>query len=250
LRSQSDRDQGDRERHFKEGMHMRWIVVALLVFGIALTPAAGQSSDPGRNQISTTGSGRIEVQPDVAVVTVGGQAQQPSAAEAMASVAKTADQVVAKWRQMGVRSEDIRTSAIQVFPVYSQPREGAPQITGYRATYMLTVTLTNIAMVGRAIDAAVEGGANMIQGVSFGLRDAARARADALAQAVRESREKAETLAQAAGLRIRGIDRIVESGVSVQPREMRFAPGVAASSVPIEPGLVSVTAQVGVVFNY
>lgn len=229
---------------------MRWIVVALLVLGIALTPAAGQSADPGRNQISTTGSGRVDIQPDVAVLTVGGQAQQPSASEAMAAVSKTAEQVIAKWRQMGVRSEDIRTSAIQVFPLYSQPRDGAPQITGYRATYMLTLTLTNIAMVGRAIDAAVDGGANMIQGVSFGLRDAARARTHALAQAVRESREKAEAIAQAAGLQVRGIDRIVESGVTVQPRELRFAPGVAASSVPVEPGLVSVTAQVGVVFNY
>lgn len=142
------------------------------------------------------------------------------------------------------------TSAVQVFPAYNQPREGAPQIAGYRATYMLTLTLTSIGMVGRAIDAAVEGGANMIQGVSFGLRDASRARTDALAQAFRESREKAEAIAQAAGVRIRSVDRVVESGVTVQPRELRLAPGVTASGVPIEPGPVSVTAQIGVVFNY
>jgi uncharacterized protein YggE len=42
----------------------------------------------------------------------------------------------------------------------------------------------------------------------------------------------------------------VENGVTVQPRELRLAPGASASSVSIEPGMVTVTAQVGVVFNY
>jgi uncharacterized protein YggE len=167
----------------------------------------------------------------------------------MAQVSRVATQVVARWQQLGLRQEDIRTSAVQVFPIYNQPRDGsAPQVTGYRANYALTATITNLSLVGRALDVAVDGGANIVQGISFGLRDASRARAEALAAAVREAREKADAIAQAAGVRIRGIDRITEGGGEVQTREIRMAQGAVAT--PVEPGSVTVTAQVTIAFNY
>ncbi|MGH2403276.1 MAG: SIMPL domain-containing protein [bacterium] len=69
-----------------------------------------------------------------------------------------------------------------------------------------------------------------MQGVTFGLRSASRARQDALAMAVREAREKADAIAGAAGLRIRAIERIVEAGDGVILREQRLAPSVAAQT--------------------
>jgi uncharacterized protein YggE len=225
------------------------MLMALVMMLALSSPAAGQAPDAGRNQIVTVGVGRVEVTPNRATLTVGGQTQHQNAADAMAQVARVATQVTARWQQLGIRQEDIRTSTVQVFPVYTQPREGTtPQITGYRATLTLTATITNLSLVGRALDGAIDGGANLVQGISFGLRDASRARTDALAAAVREAREKAEAIAQAAGIRIRSIDRITEGGVEVQVREYRMAQG--AASTPIEPGSVSVTAQVTIAFNY
>jgi uncharacterized protein YggE len=228
---------------------MRWILVVLLVLSLTMLPAGAQAPEPGRNQIVTSGNGRIEVSPDQATVSVGGQAQRATAAEAVADVSRTATQALERLRGLGLRPEAMRTSAVQVFPVYTSPRDGsAPQITGYRATYVLTVTVADLGLVGRVIDASIQAGANMVQGISFGLRDASRARNEALALAVREAREKGEVIAQAAGLRIGGIERIVEEGSSVQPREMRIA--AAPAPTPVEPGTVSVTAQVTVVFRY
>jgi uncharacterized protein YggE len=228
---------------------MRWTPLVLLILSLLMVPAAAQAPEAGRNQIVTTGQGQIEVTPDQATLTAGGQAQRPTAAEALAEVNRTAAQAIERLRALGLRPEALRTSTVQVFPVYTTPREGtAPQITGYRATYLLTVTLTDLTMVGRAIDTAIQAGANMVQGVSFGLRDEARPRNDALAQAVRDARQKADAIAQAAGLRISGIERIVEEGASVQPRVMRMQ--AAPAQTPIEPGTVSVTAQVTVVYRY
>ncbi len=166
----------------------------------------------------------------------------------MAEVNKTATQILARWQQLNIRREEIRTSAVQVFPVYTVPREGVQQITGYRASYMLTATLNNLTLVGQVIDAAISSGANVVQGITFGLRDATAARTEALGMAVREARQKAEVIAGAAGLRIRGIDRIVEGGGGIQVREIRAT--TAAAPTPIEPGTVTVTAQVTVVFSY
>jgi uncharacterized protein YggE len=228
---------------------MRWILVIVLALSLTTLPARAQAPEPGRNQIVTSGNGRIEVSPDQATVSVGGQAQRATAAEAVADVSRTATQALERLRGLGLRPEAMRTSAVQVFPVYTSPRDGnAPQITGYRATYVLTVTVADLGLVGRVIDASIQAGANMVQGISFGLRDASRARNEALALAVREAREKGEVIAQAAGLRIGGIERIVEEGSSVQPREMRIA--AAPAPTPVEPGTVSVTAQVTVVFRY
>jgi hypothetical protein len=182
-------------------------------------------------------------------VSVGVQAQHAAAAEAMAEVGRIASQILARWQQLGIRREDIRTSAVQVFPVYTTPREGAQQITGYRASYVLAVNLNNLTLVGQTIDTAMAAGANVVQGITFGLRDASSARAEALSMAVREARQKAEAIAGAAGLRIRGIDRIVENSVGIQVRELRAAPA-ATGSTPIEPGNVIVTAQITVVFNF
>lgn len=229
---------------------MRWILPGLIVLTLITVPAVGaQTPEAGRNQIITTGGGRIEVAPDQATITVGAQAQRPTAAEAIAEVNRVAAQAAERLRALGVRPDAIRTASVQVVPVYSTPRDGAaPQVTGYRAASMLTVTLNDLALVGRSIDAAIGVGANVVHGLTFGLRDPSRARNDALAMAVREAREKADAIAQAAGLRITGIERIVEEGATVAPRELRIA--AAPMPTPIEPGLVSVTAQVSVVFRY
>lgn len=209
-------------------------------------PAAAQAPN-GRNQIVVSGSGRVEVPPDQAAFALGAQAQRPTAAEAMAEVNRVVAQIVARWQALGIRQEDIRTAMVQVFPVTSTPREGTPQIAAYRASSLLTLTLANLTLVGRALDAAVGAGANTVQGLTFGLRDPSRPRTQALAAAVRDAREKAEALAQAAGLRISGIERIVEEGAVVQPREVRLT---LAAPTPVEPGLVTVTAQIQVVFRY
>jgi len=229
---------------------MRWIIASLVIALVLAIPAAGQTPEASRNQIVTTGSARIDVAPDQATLSVGAEAQRPTAAEAMDAVNRIATQILARWQQLGVRREDIRTSSVQVFPVYTAPRDGsAPQIAGYRATYLVTLTTTNLPLLGRAIDTAVAAGANTMRGITFGLRDATKARTEALTLAVREAREKAEAIAQAAGLRIKAIDRVVEGGVEVQVRELTFA-RAAPAPTQVEPGTVTVTASVTIVFSY
>ncbi len=226
-------------------------VLALLVLLLMMTPVAAQVPEGGRNQIITHGMGRVEVPPNQASVTVGFQVQRPTAAEASAEANRVAEQILNRLQQINVRRQDIRTSGIQLSPVYTTPREGAPQIVGYRASYTLTLTLTDLRQVGPSIDESVKAGANTIAGVSFGLRDLSDARKEALAAAVREAREKADAIARAAGLQIKGIQQIVEEGVEFAiPRMEQRAMPAPSVPTPIEPGLITVTARVTIVFNY
>jgi uncharacterized protein YggE len=229
---------------------MRGLLVLLITL-LLMTPVSAQMPEVGRNQIITHGMGRVEVAPNQASVTVGVQAQRPTAAEASAEANRVAEQILNRLQQIGVRRQDIRTSGIQLSPVYTAPREGAPQIVGYRAAYTLTLTLSDLRQVGPSIDESVKAGANTIVGVSFGLRDMSDARRDALTAAVREARDKADAIARAAGLQIKGIQQIVEEGVefAIPRMEQRALPAPSVPT-PIEPGLIAVTARVTIVFNY
>jgi len=232
---------------------MRWFLAGVLVIALLAVPVRAQAPEGGRNQIITNGTGRVEVAPTQAIVTVGVQVQRNTAAEASAEVSRVADQILA-LQQLGIRRQDIRTSGVQLQPVFTSPRDGsAPQIAGYRALYTLTLTLTDLRQVGPAIDESTKAGANLVQGVSFGLRDDSAPRREALGAAVREARAKADAIAQAAGLQIRGIERIVEEGVEIQFRVERAVPSPMAPGqvpTPIEPGLLTITAHVSMVFNF
>jgi uncharacterized protein YggE len=116
---------------------------------------------------------------------------------------------------------------------------------------MLTLSVRDLDLVGRAIDAAVGAGANTILGISFGLQDLSRARTEALALAVRDARAKADAIAQAVGLRIIGIERIVERETDVRPFMVQPAEaGLLRAPAPVEPGMVTVSAVVTVAFGY
>ncbi len=234
---------------------MRWILSALVILALMVPPAVAQAPMgpmEGRNQIITVGQGQVEVTPDQAMVTVGAQIQRPTANEAWTETSRLGNQILARLQQIGVRKEQLRVSGVQLFPTYAKVDPGAPpQPTSYRGTYTVMVTLDEMSLIGRVLDASIEAGANMVFGISFGLKDASKARKEALAKAVHEAREKGDAIAQAAGLQLRGIQRILESNVLVQPP---FARGQMAVPVPapmqIEPGIVTVSAQVTVVFGF
>jgi uncharacterized protein YggE len=230
---------------------MRWIGIAMAVLFALAIPAGAQVPETGRRQIVVNGVGRLEVSPDQASVTVGVQLQRRTAAEAMSEANRVATQIAARLQRVGLRREDMRTSAIQVSPVYAGGQQGAPpRVTGYRASHTLALNIRNLDLVGRAIDAAVEAGANTILGISFGLQDPSRVRNEALALAVRDARAKADAIAQAAGLRIIGIERIVESESDVRPFVTQLEAGLVRAPTPVEPGMVTVSVMVTVAFGY
>ena len=231
---------------------LRVLMFAGIVFALVVAagaPLQAQAPDAGRNQIVTTGMGRVDVPPTQAVVTVGVQVQRPTAAEASQEAGRITEQILSRVTQAGIRRQDIRTSGVALHPVFTTPREGAPRITAYQAINTLTVTITELRLVGPVLDEAVRAGANTISGPSFGLRDPSDARREALTLAVREAREKADVIARAAGLQIKGIVRIVEEGVDVQVRMLERAVP-AQGATPIEPGTVGVVARVTIVFTF
>jgi len=123
--------------------------------------------------------------------------------------------------------------------------EQTPEIVGYRASNAVSVTVLNLQQVGPVIDAGLGAGANQLEGVVFGLQDDTGARRQALTKAAAEARAKADTIAEALGVKILSVHEVIEGGVSIQPyvaaREVMMA-ARADVATPVSPGEVSVSA--------
>ncbi|HLJ58312.1 MAG TPA: SIMPL domain-containing protein [bacterium] len=221
-------------------------VVALL----AATPPVSQAQGApvmgggGARVIVVTGEGSVDATPDQATVTVGVQTVRRTAQDAQNANNAAMTQVIHQVTALGIPKDRIRTSGVELAPQRA-PGPGTGPITGYAATNRVTVTVDDLGLTGRVIDAAVGAGANEVEGLSFGLRDASSERTRALQLAVQNAQAMATTLATAAGVGPIHLVRIEQVGQTVAPR---FA--AAEVSTPVLPGTVSVAASVRAVYAF
>jgi uncharacterized protein YggE len=203
--------------------------------------------------ITVVGDGMARAEPDIAYVTTGVQTRGQTAKQAQDENTRLMNAIIQAVRSRGVEEKDVRTSGVSLFPIYErQPNT----ISGYQATNTVRVTVQDVKKTGEILDAAVGAGANINGGVQFGLKDDSAFRRQALDQAVKEARAKADAIAAAAGLRVAGVQSLVDespAGAEVPElaRQTLAAPAVdAAGPVPVQPGQLAVTARVRVVYTF
>jgi len=154
-------------------------------------------------------------------------------------------------RRLGIEQEDMQTSALSLQPVYANEapdpqRSYEPRVIGYRASNTLRIDVDRLERIGPVIDAAVEAGANQVEGIFFEVEDDAPARRQAIARAVEDGRAKAESMAQAIGVRLGDLLEATESAFfpAPEPRYQMARMEMADASTPIEPGMLQVQATV------
>jgi uncharacterized protein YggE len=209
-------------------------------------PGGAPPTFPGQT-IVVTGRGVAEATPDRGLVNIGAQITRPTAQEAQERVSATMNQVLTKLTALGIPRERIQTVEINLYP---QRRPSSGDITGYQAVQRVVVTVDDLALVGRILDAAVTAGANLLDGVSFTLRDPAVYRTRAFAAAVQDARGTAMALATAAGVTISRIVRIEEMGAAVPSVRGATLQATPDATTPVLPGTLTVTVQVRAVYAF
>ena len=139
------------------------LVVLSLWIGFAGVHAQAQSQRTQQPSIRVTGEASVAANPDQAKIDIGVVTQAERADAAALQNAERTDAVLAALRKTLGQGAEIKTISYSVNPNYRYPKEGAPVITGYTATNTLQVTLNDLKLVGKVIDAAVQFGANAIQ---------------------------------------------------------------------------------------
>lgn len=231
----------------------------LLMAGVALAQNRPDNPASDLPLLTVTGTGEVAVAPDRATLRLGAVVQADQAADAQTKVSATVQKTLAALKDLGIPAADITTAGVSLNPVYSQPvpRRAAnsdepftPKITAYRASNTLEIRLSDLKKVGPAIDAAVTAGADQVQSIDFDLKDDSAARSQALANAVKQARAKAQAIADAANISLVAIHDIEESntGGGVVPYMGNMRAMVAAAPTPVEPGQLHLSASV--VFRY
>lgn len=237
---------------------------ALLAFTASAQAPQGQTTLP--NLVSSSGNAEIKLAPDMATIRIGVETQGKTAKEAQASTNLLANRIIDAALKIVPDRKAYQTSDLSLFPEYTQPGGGGgingggfgggsvaipegPKLIGYRARNVLTIRIDDISKVGPLVDAVTDAGASNIDSISFGLKNDKAARRQALVDAVREAREKAEAMAEGAGLRLGDVFSIEEGGgTTVRPYEMARMADMKMET-PVMPGEVSVGAMVTVRFR-
>jgi uncharacterized protein YggE len=209
-----------------------------------------------KRQIYVQGEGTVQVDPDMAYVSLGVTTEAPSAEEAQVENAETMRSILAALAEMGIKDDAIETSYFNVYPIYHYDQNKGNQLRGYRVSNTVSVTLDDLSKVGEVIDGSIKAGATNVNSVSFTLADEEPWLNEAMVLAVENARKKAELLAGAAGVKLGPVMTIRDPYAQFEPyyanKEMRMmtlaAAGDAGSYTPISPGKLEVRAVVEMVY--
>jgi uncharacterized protein len=235
------------------------LVPAALVLAALPATLSAQSPQP-TPQVSTTGPipfitasavGEAQVTPDRARISIGVHTQAPTAADASARNARLQRAIIDTLRALGIPQERITTSGYNVHPeqVYDQQTRRS-RIVGYNVMNNVVVDIHQVDQVGRALDAALSKGANLVSSLAFYSSQAEEMRRRALANAVEKARRDAEAMARAAGGTIGELIELASGPFVDRPRpmmEMDMSMRAAAAQAvptPISEGTQTITASV------
>ena len=216
-------------------------LIAILVF--ALTSQAQAPSRPA--SIVAVGDATVSATPDLARVSFGVVTQAATAQEATTQNAAQAGAMISALQGVLGSAASIQTISYSLSPIYNNPPAGqSATIVGYTVTNIVEATVTDLELVGKTIDTAIQGGANRVQGVSFSVQDRTPVVAQALKLAAAHARSQADAIA--AGLNIH-TGAVLHASEGVNTINPVFSGAVAAAApTPIETGLVIVQASVTV----
>ena len=223
------------------------VAAAVLLLAGAATAAAEQVPQT----LTLSVEGKAARAPDLAEVSGGVVTLAPTAAAAMAANAARMTAVVAAVRRAGLADRDIQTSGLSLQPQYRYENNQPPALTGYQATNTVTLRIRRLPDTGRLLDALVAAGANQLSGPTFRIEAADTALDEARTAAVATGRARAELYAKAAGLHVRRIASIGESGGNPEARPImvRAMMKSEAAETPVAPGEVSLSISVTMVFE-
>jgi uncharacterized protein YggE len=219
--------------------------VAAIVGAVAAWPdSATSAADAAEEGVTVTSVGSVKAVPDRAELVFGVTTQGATAEAASGTNAARMRGLIDALKAAGARTADIRTQSVSVAPRHSPDGR---QIPGFTAENSVAVKVGS-ARAGAIVDVAVENGATTTSGPSFDVSDREQLYRDALADAVREARKKAEAIAAAGGVSVGDVTRVVEGGEPGYPVLAEAAARDQAATTPVEPGQEEVQATLTVTF--
>ncbi len=215
--------------------------LTLLIFTTQKTIA---DEKPG-SKISLSGTGSVSVAPDMAIISFGVIKEAKNARAALDANNKAMVSILKAMEENGIEKKDLQTSGFNIQPRYFYPKrktngeQPSPEIRGYIVSNNITIRIRDIEKAGSILDLSVTLGINSGGNIQFTNSDTSNILKEARIKAVKDTIEKAQTLADAANVKLGAILSISEN--SNRPRPIAIAQARSLSvqedaSVPIASG--------------
>ncbi len=153
--------------------------------------------------------------------------------------------MLAQLRAVLGSAADIKTISYSLSPNYRYPQGAPPVLTGYTASNTVEITMSDLSLIGKTIDAASQAGANNVQGLRFTIQDEEPLRQQALGLATKQARAHAQAIAAGLGGSL-GATVTAQEGAGATLRTLSAAPTGAATQTPIVTGVVEIQATVSI----
>jgi uncharacterized protein YggE len=216
-------------------------------------PASDQSANP--RTLTVSGTGTAYLTPDIAYVNIGVHTENKDAALAVSGNNTNSQKVIDALKKFGIADKDIQTTNFSIYPQQQFDNQGKP--TGeinYVVDNTVYVTVRDLSKIGNLLDTVVQAGANSINSIQFDVTDRTKALSDARQAAIADAKSQAQEVARAAGVTLGAVQSIDVTGGSTPPVPVYQAKGAgamveAAPSVPVNPGQLTVTLNINVVYQ-
>ena len=212
----------------------------------------------GMPRVQVSGAGSISVAPDIATISLGVTTQAENPMDAIVRNNAIIADVLAAVRALGIDDNDISTQRFSLSQAWDHSRHWQYRLIGYDISNSVNVIIRDMDMIGEVIGAGVAAGANISRGVQFSLEDTSLVYYEALELAVADAANKAEAIAEAMGTSVIGLQSVVETNTFAAPvlwgagthfRAAAMEMSFDQFGVPIQPGDVTVTARVEVIYS-
>ena len=238
-------------------MNMRRFAITILgvMFLLALTMPANATGSDNVSKLICDGEGKITAAPDIVTITLGVETRNASALAAAAENAKLMNSTIKALLSTRLKKKDIQTSHYslttqtdenQVPKVDTEKNKTPPEFV---ATNQVTARMNVSENIGNILDAATAAGSNSIMGISFDLRDPKQQMDKALAEAVNDSRRKANIMAATAGVKLGKILELSEGYSLTSSNAEKAAYSLGGSTTPVLPGEMEITSSVTVTYE-
>ncbi len=208
--------------------------------------------------ISVRGEATLEVDPEIAVVSVTIMARDADRHRALELLAARNAQVMALLRAQGDAVEKIESGSVNVHPEFRPAKIGGKikeRIAGYTASGSVSVTVADFTVLGDLVAGLASEEMVAVRGPWWSLRPDSGVHRQARLTAARDALRRAREYAEAFGGRVTGLAEVADAGLltdAKQPVRMHAmaASGAAYDSaegqedLDFEPAKQTVRAQV------
>ncbi|UNL86044.1 SIMPL domain-containing protein [Priestia koreensis] len=202
------------------------------------------------NALTVNGKSEIEVMPDQISLTIGVRTEELTVQEALKKNAQLSNDMIQALHQIGIQNGQIETKSFSVHPRYDY-HDGHSTLIGYEVLHLFEITVSDVKQAGQVYDTALTSGANLAQDIQFSVKKPEQYYQQALTDALLNAQEKAATLAQTMQVPLQRIPfKIIEESSQYTQDFQASYKGFAASSTPIQPQTLKISASVRAWFRY